>query len=434
MIPLLILFAVGGLMQAARTFTTDVSVGGTELAFGYMLLAAYFTARVISRFSLPKLTGYLIAGVISGPFVLDLVSRDMAASLRIVSGVATCILGLGAGAELDLKAIRPLMRTLRATTIYAVLGAMIVLSGLIFLLRPLIPLFDGMPTQHAVVVSILIGVALSAQSPAVVMALLSETKSDGPLSRISLASVVVSDLVVILFYSIAAAVAGAVIGGEIDVVETALSVGWELIGSMVFGVAIGMLIGQFLRSVKNGASLFALLVCVVVAEIGSRVHLDPLVVMIAAGIWLRNFSRADASALLHGFESAELPVFLVFFALAGTKLDLVQMSGTIGPVMILVVARAAWLWFGNGIACARTQAPPAVAKYGWLGLVPQAGLSLALVVVIQSKFPGFGQAAGVLLLSVVGVNQLIAPVMFRVALIRSGEAGKKKGVDFASGH
>jgi Kef-type K+ transport system membrane component KefB len=421
-------------MQAARTFTTDVSVGGTELAFGYMLLAAYFTARVINRFSLPKLTGYLLAGVISGPFVLDFVSRDMASSLRIVSGVATCILGLGAGAELDLKAIRPLMRTLRATTLYAVFGAMVVLSGLIFLLRPLIPLFAGMPTPHAVVVSILIGVALSAQSPAVVMALLSEMKSDGPLSRISLASVVVSDLVVILFYSIAAAVAGAVIGGEIDVVETALSVGWELIGSMVFGVAIGMLIGQFLRSVKNGASLFALLVCVVVAEIGSRVHLDPLVVMIAAGIWLRNFSRADASALLHGFESAELPVFLVFFALAGTKLDLVQMSGTIGPVLILVVARAAWLWFGSRVACARTQAPPAVAKYGWLGLVPQAGLSLALIVVIQSKFPGFGQPAGVLLLSVVGVNQIIAPVMLRIALIRSGEAGKKKGVDFASGH
>ena len=434
MIPLLILFAVGGLMQAARTFSTDTALGGTELAFGYMLLAAYFTARVISQFSLPKLTGYLIAGVISGPFVLELVSGDMATSLKIVNGAATCILGLSAGAELDLKAMKPLMRTIRASTFYAVIGAMFVLSGVVFALRPLIPLFDGMPLAHALAISALIGVALAAQSPAVVMALLSETKADGPLSKISLGSVVVGDLVVILFYSIVAAVTGAVVGGSIDVLETALGVGWELLGSIVFGVAIGMLIGQFLRSVKNGASLFALMVCVVVAEIGSRVHLDPLVVMLAAGIWLRNFSRADASALLHGFESAELPVFLVFFALAGTKLNLGQLWATIVPVLLLAIARGGWLFFGNRIACARTQASPAVAKFGWLGLLPQAGLSLALITVITSKFPGWGPPAGVLLLSVVGVNQIIAPVLFRIALIRSGEAGKKREVDFASGH
>jgi Kef-type K+ transport system membrane component KefB len=432
MIPLLILCAVGGLMQAARTFTSDVSLGGTELAFGYMLLTAYFTAKVVNRFSLPKLTGYIIAGVVSGPFVLELVNSDMAASLRVVSGAATCILGLGAGAELDLKAIRPIMRTLRASTFYAVIGAMFVMSGAVFLLRPFIPLFKELPFDQSLVISILIGVALSAQSPSVVMALLSEMKSDGPLSKFSLAAVVVSDLVVILFYSIVAAIAGAVIGGSIDVGETALSVGWELIGSIVYGVVIGVLLGQFLLSVKQGASLFALMVCVVVAEIGSRVHLDPLVVMMAAGIWLRNFSRADASALLHGFESAELPVFLVFFALAGTKLNLGQMWAQIIPVLILATVRAGWMWFGNGVACARTRPDPNITRYGWMGLVPQAGLSLALITVIQSKFPGFGPPAGVLLLSIVGVNQIAAPVMFRIALIRSGEAGKKKGVDFAA--
>src|SRR3990167_7512090 len=91
----------------------------------------------------------------------------------------------------------------------------------------------------------------------------------------------------------------------------------ELVGSVVFGAAIGMLIGVFVRFVKEGAPMFALLVCVVVAEIGSRVHLDPLVVMLAAGIWLENFSRADARSLLHSFEAAQLQVFLVWFALAG---------------------------------------------------------------------------------------------------------------------
>ena len=80
MIPLLLLIAVGGLMHAARSFSTDASLAGTELAFGYLLLAAYFTGKIVNRFGLPKLTGYLAAGVISGQFVMGLVTKDMAVS------------------------------------------------------------------------------------------------------------------------------------------------------------------------------------------------------------------------------------------------------------------------------------------------------------------------------------------------------------------
>lgn len=434
MIPLLLLLAVGGMMHAARSFTTDTSIAGTELAFGYLLLVAYFAAKIAARFSLPRLTGYLFAGVLSGPFVLQLVTTEMAGSLKIVNGVATCILGLTAGAELNLKRVRPVMKTLRAITLYAVIGAVFALSGLLFLIRSQLPLFDGMSDVQALAVCGVIGAALSAQSPAVMMALLAETRADGPLSRLLLATVVVSDLVVILIYSITAAIASAMIGGGIDVVGTALAVAWELVGSLVFGVAIGMLIGAFLRSVKQGAPMFAVMVCVVVAEIGGRIHLDPLVVMIAAGIWLENFSRADASALLHGFESAELPVYLVWFALAGSKLNLPQLWVTLVPVLILASARASVFFLGCRIAAARSEAPDVVKRYGWTGLVPQAGLSLALVVVIQKNFPTFGPQAAVLLLSVVALNQFVAPVLLRLSLMRSGEAGKRAAKDFAAEH
>jgi Kef-type K+ transport system membrane component KefB len=184
--------------------------------------------------------------------------------------------------------------------------------------------------------------------------------------------------------------------------------------------------------VPRGAALFALLICVVVAEIGSRIQLDPLIVTLAAGIWLENFSRADASALLRSFESAQLPVFLVWFALSGTRLDLGQLWLTLVPVLILAAARAGWFFLGSRLACALTSAPPVVARFGWVGLVPQAGLSLALMVVIPSNFPSFGGAAAVMILSLLGVNLLVSPVMLRAALIRSGEAGQKQASDFAA--
>jgi Kef-type K+ transport system membrane component KefB len=418
-------------MQAARSFT-DGAAGATELAFGFLLLTAYFMARLVSQIGLPKLTGYLLAGVLAGPFVLDLVTREMADSLKIVNGVATCILGLTAGAELNLKRVRPVMATLGALTVFGVLGVMAVLAGVLFAIRAMLPMFDAMSTTQSIAACGVLAVALTPQSPAVVMALLSETRADGPLSQLMLASVVVADLVVVLCYAIAAAVGGAVIGGGVDVPEIVLSVSWELFGSIGFGIAIGMLIGGFVRSVERGASLFALLICVVVAEIGSRLHLDPLIVTLAAGIWLENFSRGDARALLDSFESAQLPVFLVWFALSGSRLDVIQLWETMVPVLILAAARAAWFFVGSRIACAVTAAPREVRRWSWVGLVPQAGLSLALIVVIQNNFPSFGGQAAVIMLSLLAVNLLVSPVLLRGVLLRSGEAGRKQAADFAT--
>jgi len=171
----------------------------------------------------------------------------------------------------------------------------------------------------------------------------------------------------------------------------------------------------------------------IVAEIGARVHLDPLIVLLASGIWLRNFSRADASDLLHGFESAQLPVFLVFFALAGSKLDIYALAGSIVVVAVIAVTRASSFYFGAKLACKVTGASDVVKKYAWFGLVPQAGLALALALVLQKTFPSFGNQAAVILFGVVGFNEAVAPIILRAMLMRSGEAGKKQGVDFAAG-
>ena len=428
MIPLLLLLAIAGLMHAVRGFTGDNAVGGVELAFGYLLLAAYFTGKIVSRFGMPKLTGYLIAGVISGPFVLVLVSAPMGKELKIVSDVATCIIALTAGSELNLKRLKPTIGTLRNMTLFAVIGAQFAIAGALYLMRPLLGFMDAMTTEQQVAVCFVIGVALSAQSPAVVMALLAETGAEGPLTQVVLGSVILADLVVLVMYSAASSIAGAVVGGGLDVLETALGVTWELLGSIVFGVAIGVLIGRFLLSVKKGAPLFALVVCVVVAEIGSRINLDPLIVMLAAGMWLENFSKADAHDLLAGFESAQLPVFLVFFALAGGKININLLYASLLPVAVIAVVRATCFFLGTKLACALTHPEPVVSKYAWFGLVPQSGLALALALLVQNTFPTFGPPAAVIVFGVVGVNEIISPVILRAMLIRSGEAGKRAPV------
>lgn len=431
MIPLLLLLAMGGLMQAAGSFITLPTSATVQLAFGYLLLTAFFTARLVNRLGMPKLTGYILAGVLSGPFVLGLVTAEMASSLNIVNGTATAIIALEAGAELKLANLRRIAKALSAMTVFAVVGAMFVLAAAIFLMRPWLPFLAGLEPTHVAAIALLLGVALSAQSPAVVMALLAEMRAAGPVSELVLSCVVVADLVVIVCFSIASAIVGALIGGGVDVLRTVRDVSWELFGSIGFGLVLGFLLALFLRTVKEGGALFALTICVVVAEAGPRVHLDPLIVMLTAGLWVRNAPRTDATRLLGGFESAQLPVFLVFFALAGTKLEIGTIYALLLPVGVLTLARTAAFFAGGTIATAVTRAPKPVRKYAWFGLVPQAGLALALALVLEKTFPTFGSDAAVLMIGIVGLNQLVAPIILRFMLLKTDEAGKKPTVDFA---
>jgi Kef-type K+ transport system membrane component KefB len=435
MIPVLLLLAVGGLMHAAGTFApTTAVIAGPELAFGFLLLAAYFSGKLLNRFGLPKLTGYILAGIVAGPYVLGLVDKSMTAQLKLVGGAATAILALQAGAELSLAEVRPLFRTIINMTFYAVLGTMVVLTALLVVMRPMVPFLDALPFTAAVAVAATLGVAMSAQSPAVVMALIGETRADGVVTRTILAMVVMADLVVIITYGVASSLATAVVRGEADPTGAIATIAWEVVGSLGVGLLIGVVLSRFVIHVQQGIGLFAVMLCFVVAEVGHAVHLDALIIMLVGGIYLRNFSRADAHKLIDGFDAASLPVYLVFFALAGAKLDLSKLLGVALPVALIVVTRASSFYAGSKVATARADADPAVRKFAWFGLLPQAGLALALAELVRRTFPEFGDAAFALVVGVVACNEMIAPVILRVAFLRSGEAGRRATHDFAGDH
>lgn len=229
MIPVLALLALGGLMHAAISFAPATGQA-LELAFGFLLLTAYFAGSLCARISLPRLTGYILAGVVVGPSVLALISRGVAAELRMVGDVATALIALHGGAELDLKQIRPLVGSIRSIVWWAIFGAMFVMTFAILALRPLIPFLGQLGLMDALAVSSVIAVALAAQSPAVVMALIGETRSDGVLTRTILAVVVIADLVVVMAYGVASSVASAVISGHADIGATASQIAWEVLG------------------------------------------------------------------------------------------------------------------------------------------------------------------------------------------------------------
>ena len=169
---LVLLLALAALMHATRSFAAGNASGsaGTLLAFGYVLVSAFFAGGLFKQVRLPRLTGYIATGIVAGPMALNLVSTEMVASLDVVNGIAVAMIGLTAGNELELRAMRSLLRSIGWITVVGVMGTVVLLAVAVWLARPLLPFMHAMGPAQAVAVSVVLGVVMVAQSPAVVVA------------------------------------------------------------------------------------------------------------------------------------------------------------------------------------------------------------------------------------------------------------------------
>ena len=78
-----------------------------RLAIGFTLLGAWIAGDVLRRFRLPRLTGYILFGVLIGPIVGDVITETMAVQLHFVTGIATTLIALIAGLTLNLERLGP---------------------------------------------------------------------------------------------------------------------------------------------------------------------------------------------------------------------------------------------------------------------------------------------------------------------------------------
>jgi len=422
-----LLLALFGLIQASTSLAGPVDdprirAAALTAGVGFVLLASLFAGRLFASMGLPKLTGYLSAGMLAGPAILGFLSEDSVEGMGLINGVAVALIALTAGSEMDFRSMKPLLRSIAWISALAVLGTAVLLGVLTFAVRGFLGFLSEMPILEAAVVSALIGVVVVAQSPAVVVAIRAETGADGPVARTVLGVVVVADLMVIVLFAIVSSVCQSVLAGGVDVGEAAAGVSWELFGSLAIGTLIGGILALWMRIIGDrGLDLFVLATCLVVAEIARRVHLDPLLVMLAAGMFVENVAHSG-HRLRKAFEDASLPVYILFFTVAGASIHLHVLPQVAVPAGVLLLGRAAGLWSGTALASRIAGAPVAVQRWAGFGLMPQAGLAIALSLLFARTFPTFGEEASALTLGIVAMNELVAPALMRWSLVRAGES------------
>jgi Kef-type K+ transport system membrane component KefB len=433
---IIVLCLVAGITFAARSFLpSDATItgSGAALAFGFLLLAALQTGHVFHVLRLPHLTGFLLCGAIFGPQVLDLITAPMLKDLGLVKNVAVGLIALTAGCELNFRTLRPRIKSIGAISALGLLFSGVFLFSATFLAARYLSDFPGLAflasktVAQQAVISLVITNVLIALSPAVVMGILSESRAQGPLSELCLSIVVLADLVVAISFSFSDSAVRAAfpdLGGHSSVFG-ALAV--HILGSMAVGAFVGLVFALYIQRVALRIGLFVFAVCFVVAEAGTSLHLDPLLVGLSAGLFLENVSPVSGHEVIQQTEVAAMPVFAVFFAVIGAEVHLDAFLAVAPFAIAAAAVRASGITLGARLGGRLAGVNPAIVRRVPFGMFPQAGIALALAGLVKRSFPPWGEAASTLLLGTIVVNESVGPVLFRLALSRAGEIGKRPG-------
>lgn len=389
------------------------------LTFGFLVLAAYTVGEIAAALRLPKIVGYLVAGVIFGPSVLEVATADGVQRLTGVSQLAIALIAFLAGAELRWQDVRRHGVKLVQLMTAELTVTFIALTALLYALASYFTVIENPTPPRVLAFALLFASIAIVHSPAVTMALLSETGARGTVARTTLGVVLMADVAVVLLFTGMLAIARALVPAAGDVVSV-WAVMWEIGGAFLVGAAIGLGVAAYLRFVRRELMLFAVLIAFFGLELTQVLHVELLLTLLVAGFVTENVSPYG-DQMRRAMERSAAPVFVVFFALAGSKIDVRQLAPLLPLAIPIALVRAGAIRTGMRIGGRWARVTPAEQRYAWLGLVSQAGVAIGLATIVAQAYPQLGAQLQGMLLALIAVNETVGPILFRRGLAASGE-------------
>jgi trehalose 6-phosphate synthase len=392
------------------------------LALGFALLGASVTGDALRQFHLPRLTGYLLFGVIVGPHVGNLITESMAAQLQVVTGIATTLIAFIAGLTLSVERLGSRLAGIARTTLVTMVVAMTGIAMALWISWPWLPIAPEAGGTDRLVMMGLLAVMIVSFSPTMTAAVLADSGARGRLSEAVLAIVVLADLIVLVLFSISMQVARVVLGaGSSSGMEALALLSWEIGGAVAFGVLIGVLFALYLRYIGREIAIVLLAVCAILSQVGTTQQLQPLLAALAAGMVIENLAVAQGDALRAAVRRGAPPVLVVFFAAVGASLRIDALAVIGLAALGLSAARLGFIRMGLRAGVRAAGLPEPISDLAWTGLVSQAGITLGFASIVAAEFPGWGNQVQLLIVSLIAIHELVGPAWFRRGLAQAGE-------------
>ncbi len=366
---------------------------------------------------LPDVTGYLLAGILIGPWVLHLIPETMIEQMSFVTDLALAFIAFGAGRYFKLSQLRESGGATLIVTLFESLAA----GALIFFV---LHLLFGYPVAF----SLLLGAIGCATAPASTLMTIRQYKAKGQFVNLLLQVVALDDAVALIAFSVCAACLDAAEhAGALQPGVVLLPILYNL-GGILLGLFCGWVLHRLVDrdraddQLRLGAVLILLLLLTGVCD---RWQISPLLSCMVMGAAYVNLGGCKKT-----FKSASRftpPILMLFFVLSGMRLSLpaLRTAGLAGVVYFLV--RIAGKYLGARVGCAVTGAPRPVSRWLGLALIPQAGVSIGLAALGQRMLTGSsGELLSVIILSSGVLYEMIGPACAKAALFLSGTIGNSR--------
>lgn len=403
----------------------------TLLTVGIIIGAGYLIGELVNKVGLPRVSGYILAGLALNPGISGVVSSGFVHGTDAITSVALAILTFAVGGTLALAPLKELGKGIilialgeaELAALFVILGSMVVL-----------PFFLGEGVGFITMVvplAVLLGTLASPTDPSATLAVLHQYKAKGQVSFTIMAAAALDDALGIINFSIGVVIASFLVahghgvsgGGISALIRPVIEIG----GALGLGVVSGFgfhYIPRLLRAESDGLLLVLIVGLLAICYgVANAFGLDQLLATMTMGMVVVNFkaSRDRIFRLLE--EYIEPLVFVLFFTISGMLLDVEVLFRYFPLVLFFVLFRSAGKLTGAYLGAVLGKAPPAVRRYTGFGLIPQGGIVIGLALVLQ-RDPAFSDLSSILLSVVIGatvLHELIGPLTSKLAIGRAGE-------------
>lgn len=416
------------------------------------LIMGLLMSKVMKIIHFPNVTGYLLTGILIGPWVLGLFNQngfnEVIKNISWISDIALGFIAFTIGGSFKLSVLKKVGKRATIITIFEALGgAFIVIIGL------LIAYFLGMDKMGLDIPMILtLGSIACATAPAATLLVIQQYKAKGPVTSTLIPVVAFDDSVALMAFAILFAVSKIlVVGGTFSFIDGLLIPLLEIVLSLLIGAAIGFILSMATKWFKSRNNRLILVVASVILCVGLSMidtkklgwgfsfQLSSLLTIMAVGAIYVNLANGveKTDEYLTRFTS---PIFMLFFILSGAGLNFgIFFQGqallVISIALIYLITRIIGKWGGSMIGASITKCEPTVKKYLGFTLIPQAGVALGLAASAKSFFSSTsgiggesGSQMGELIYTCIIVStiiyELIGPLVTKWALKQAGEIEK----------
>ena len=405
----------------------DVLMGIIRLLVTIMI--AFLAGKLVSRLRLPAILGWLITGMVMGPYAVNLLSNAVlnASWFVVTEKLLECTVGLMIGTELIWRQMKKAGKQILVTTVTESLGTFLVVSlvfGILFRV-------SGIPIYLAFVFG---GIAL-ATAPAPSLSIVNEMKTSGPVTRTLIPMAALDDLVgALVFFLVIALVSANLSAQDISVAAVPLLVFLPVL----LGIVTGALAGLIMRHTHTARSTLAAMLLMLLASAGLGFFINSLLPTPVLNFMLIGmaFSTVFANMITQEQLDQMMRVMnpVIGFALIvailniGAPLDYHLIFGAGAYTAVYIIARAAGKYSGAYFGGAVTHAPRSVKRYLGFTLLPHSGVSLVFtgiaVSVLSGPAPEYASIVQGTIAAAAVINEIIAVFMAKKGFEWAGELHK----------